>query len=96
MTVTALIVIGGYSGPRWTLIVAGAFTAGRARAAAATFLEANAEVPGDADDVEAHLVLTDGTRTWEADDLTAVTAAGATDPAWLQLRAAVNKALRGA
>ncbi|MFI1441802.1 hypothetical protein [Streptomyces fructofermentans] len=62
------------------------------RAAAIAFLEATAEIPDDGDDLETHLVLTDGTRTWEADDLAAVTAASATDPTWLQLQAAINKA----
>ncbi|MFF2951499.1 hypothetical protein ACFVVU_09180 [Kitasatospora sp. NPDC057965] len=62
------------------------------RAAAIAFLEATSEIPDDGDDLEAHLVLTDGTRTWEADDLATVTAAGATDPTWLQLQAAINKA----
>ncbi|MFF2748382.1 hypothetical protein ACFVVA_22940 [Kitasatospora sp. NPDC058048] len=62
------------------------------RAAAIAFLEATAEIPDDGDDLETHLVLTDGTRTWEADDLATVTAASATDPTWLQLQAAINKA----
>ncbi|MFF3918376.1 hypothetical protein ACFYZB_33745 [Streptomyces sp. NPDC001852] len=62
------------------------------RAAAIAFSEATAEIPDDGDDLETHLVLTDGTRTWEADDLATVTAAGATDPTWLQLQAAINKA----
>jgi hypothetical protein len=61
------------------------------RAAARAFLEASSEVPDDGD-LEMHLVLTDGTRTWEADDLATVTTAGATDPTWLQLQAAINKA----
>ncbi|MEU2783995.1 hypothetical protein [Streptomyces sp. NPDC007110] len=62
-----------------------------ASAAATGFLEATDEVPDDADDLEAYLVLTDGTRTWEADDLSAVTTASTTDPTWLQLQAAINK-----
>ncbi|MFE0438767.1 hypothetical protein ACFW2K_27830 [Streptomyces nigra] len=62
------------------------------RAAAVVFLEATAEVPDDGADLEAHLVLTDGTRTWEADDLATVNTAGVTDPTWLQLQAAINKA----
>ncbi|MFC5239592.1 hypothetical protein [Streptomyces atrovirens] len=62
------------------------------RAAAAAFLEATAEVPDDGDNLETHLVLTDGTRTWEADDLATTTAAGFTDPTWLQLQAAINAA----
>ena len=64
------------------------------RAAAVAFLEATAEVPKYGADLESHLVLTDGTRTWEADDLATVTTAGATDPTWLRLQAAINKANR--
>ncbi|MEU9136920.1 hypothetical protein AB0D33_13280 [Streptomyces sp. NPDC048404] len=62
------------------------------RAAAAAFLETTAEVPDDGDDLETHLVLTDGTRTWEADDLATTTVANSTDPTWLQLQAAINAA----
>lgn len=61
------------------------------RTAATVFLEATSEVPDDGD-LETHLVLTDGTRAWDADDLATVTTAGATDPTWLQLQAAVNEA----
>jgi hypothetical protein len=56
------------------------------------FLDATSEVPDDGDP-ETHLVLIDGTRTWQPGDLAAVTAATTTDPAWLQLRAAFNNAL---
>ena len=62
------------------------------RDAAMAFLEATAEIPDDGDDLETHLVLTDGVHTWEADDLATVTAASATDPTWLQLQAAINRA----
>ncbi|MFD3440272.1 hypothetical protein ACFWU3_22475 [Streptomyces sp. NPDC058685] len=62
------------------------------RAAATAFLETTAEVPEDGDDLETHLVLTDGTRTWEADDLATVTETSATDPTWLHIQAAINKA----
>ncbi|MGW0709996.1 hypothetical protein ACWD4G_29255 [Streptomyces sp. NPDC002643] len=62
-----------------------------ARAAVTAFLEATSEVPDDPDgDLESHLVLTDGTRTWESDDLATVTTAAGTDPTWLRLQAAVN------
>ncbi|MBM9506574.1 hypothetical protein ITX44_18835 [Streptomyces sp. KK5PA1] len=60
------------------------------QAALAAFLDATSEVPDDGD-LETHLVLTDGSRTWEADDLGKVTTATATDPTWLRLRAAVNE-----
>jgi len=62
------------------------------KAAACAFLESTDEVPADDEDLETHLLLTDGTRTWEAGDLAGVTAASATDPTWLQLQAAVNTA----
>jgi hypothetical protein len=55
------------------------------------FLDASPEVPADGD-LENLLVLTNGSRTWEPDALQTETAATSTDPTWLQLRAAVNKA----
>ncbi|MFB9370520.1 hypothetical protein [Kitasatospora albolonga] len=61
-----------------------------AGAAVAAFLAATSEVPAEGDP-EAGLVLTDGTRTWEDDDLSTVEEADPTDPSWLRLRAAVNK-----
>ncbi|MFD9392975.1 hypothetical protein ACFWBB_20370 [Streptomyces sp. NPDC060000] len=61
------------------------------RSAVTAFLDATSEVPDDGD-LEAHLVVTDGTRTWEADDLTAVTTATVTDPTWLRLQATINNA----
>ncbi|WP_409235666.1 hypothetical protein [Streptomyces sp. PA5.6] len=60
------------------------------RAAAVAFLQSTEDVPDDGADLETHLVLTDGTRTWKADDLATTTAADTTDPTWLQLLAAVN------
>lgn len=65
-----------------------------ARAAVTAFLDATSEVPEvpDGDHLEDHLVVTDGTRTWESDDLAAVDTAAAADPTWLRLRAAVNNA----
>ncbi|WP_225859237.1 hypothetical protein [Streptomyces albicerus] len=61
------------------------------RAAVTAFLDATSEVPDDGD-LETHLVVTDGARTWESDDLATVTTATATDPTWLQLQAAINNA----
>ncbi|MEV0181769.1 hypothetical protein AB0I54_21090 [Streptomyces sp. NPDC050625] len=58
---------------------------------AAAFLDATSEIPDDGD-LETHLVVTDGTRTWESGDLETVTSATATDPTWLQLQAAINNA----
>jgi hypothetical protein len=54
-------------------------------------LDATCEVPGDAE-LETHLVISDGTRTWQPDDLAAVITATAADPTWLQLQAAINNA----
>jgi hypothetical protein len=62
-----------------------------ARATVTAFLDATSEVPVDGD-LEKHLVVTDGRRTWDPDDLAAVTTATATDPSWLQLQAAINNA----
>jgi hypothetical protein len=56
------------------------------------FLNATTEVPDDGD-LEASLIVTDGTRTWEPDALEMVTTATASDPTWLRLRAAVNNVL---
>ena len=64
----------------------------RLRAMVTAFLDATSEVPDDGH-LETYLVVTDGTRTWEPDDLAAVTTATATDPAWLRHQAAVNNAL---
>ncbi|MBC9716919.1 hypothetical protein H9Y04_30740 [Streptomyces sp. TRM66268-LWL] len=60
------------------------------RAAVRSFLDSSSEVPGDGD-LEAHLLLTDGQRTWAEDDLETFTSAEPSDPMWLRLRAAVNK-----
>ncbi|MEU6533359.1 hypothetical protein ABZ869_29715 [Streptomyces sp. NPDC046928] len=62
------------------------------RTAARAFLEATAEVPADGADLETCLLLTDGDRTWESDDLARVTMADATDPTWLRLQADINRA----
>ncbi|MFF7211841.1 hypothetical protein ACFZAU_15125 [Streptomyces sp. NPDC008238] len=62
-----------------------------AASAVAEFLEATCDVP-DGGDLDEHLVLTDGDRTWNADDLAAVDTASAQDPTWLRLRAAINQA----
>lgn len=97
-TATGQLLVAGSGGELVLLSVLSGSTQTRttsrdvSRAAAMAFLEATAEVPEDCDDLETHLVLTDGIRTWEADDLAAVTSASATDPTWLQLRAAINEA----
>lgn len=61
----------------------------RAREAVAAFLDSTNELPDDAD-LDTDLLLTDGHRTWEADDLEAVTEADDSDPTWLRIQAAVN------
>lgn len=62
-----------------------------AASAVSEFLDATSEVP-DGGDLEEYLVLTDGDRAWNSDDLATVYTATAEDPTWLQLRAAINKA----
>lgn len=64
---------------------------GPLQATVTAFLDATFEIPDDGDP-ETHLVISDGTRSWEPDDLAAVSTASATDPAWLQLQAAINNA----
>jgi hypothetical protein len=59
------------------------------QALAAAFLEGTSDVPPDGN-LEAHLVLTDGQRTWGQEDLETVTTATSADPTWLQLQAAMN------
>ncbi|MFH8466187.1 hypothetical protein [Streptomyces sp. NPDC017991] len=60
-----------------------------ASSAVTAFLDATSEVPDDGDP-EPHLVVTDGARDWEPDDLETVVTAAETDPTWLRLRAAIN------
>ncbi|MFE3001767.1 hypothetical protein ACFXG4_43160 [Nocardia sp. NPDC059246] len=53
------------------------------------FLDATSEVPDDSD-LDEQLIRTDGTRTWEQDNLETVTSASTADQTWLQLRALGN------
>ncbi|RKE18101.1 WD40 repeat domain-containing protein [Streptomyces sp. TLI_171] len=80
------------------LVLLSAHPAPAATAAAgddvAAFLAATEDVPDDGD-LEDHLVITDGSGTWSQGDLATLTEAAATDPTWLQLRAAVNRVLAG-
>lgn len=59
------------------------------QATVAAFLAATSDIDDDGD-WEEQLVVTDGTRTWEPQDLATVTSATATDPTWLQIQAAMN------
>jgi hypothetical protein len=59
------------------------------QALVAAFLEGTSDVPLDGN-LEAHLVLTDGQRTWPQDDLEMVKTATPADPTWLQIQAAMN------
>ena len=57
------------------------------------FLNATSEIPQDAgleEHLEKHLEVTDGARSWNPEDLSAVTTAADTDPMWLRHRAAIN------
>jgi hypothetical protein len=60
------------------------------QALVASFVSSTTEAPDDGI-LEDHLVVTDGTRTWESDALGAVTSATGQDPTWLQHRAAINR-----
>ncbi|MEU6656742.1 hypothetical protein ABZ904_47440 [Streptomyces sp. NPDC046900] len=55
-------------------------------------MDATSDVP-EGGELETHLVVTDGVRDWEPDDLATVNTATATDPTWLRLTAAVNNLL---
>jgi hypothetical protein len=89
-TATGELVVAGDAGELLLLVVDGA--EGHASPAGVTaFLEATSDVPADGD-LESHLVLTDGSRSWKQDDLATVTTAEATDPTWLRIQAAMNVA----
>ncbi|MDQ2810377.1 MAG: hypothetical protein M3Z75_00465 [Actinomycetota bacterium] len=53
------------------------------------FLEGTNDAPPDGR-LEDLLVLTDGERTWDQDDLETVTSTTSADPSWLQIQAAMN------
>jgi WD40 repeat protein len=61
------------------------------QAQAAAFRASTSVVPDDRE-LWAHLVVTDGVRTWEPDDLATITTTTAADPAWLRMTAASNDA----
>lgn len=61
------------------------------QAAVAAFLDATSEVPNEGG-LWKHLVMTDGSQTWEPADLAAVTTATTTDPIWLRIQAVINNA----
>jgi len=54
------------------------------------FFDASSEVPDDVA-LNKYLIVTNGERTWKPEDLETVTTATETDPAWLRIRAAVNR-----
>jgi hypothetical protein len=62
------------------------------QALAEEFLNSTIEAPDDGR-LEDYLDVTDGTRTWGPGTLKAVTTATETDPTWLRLRVAINKAI---
>jgi hypothetical protein len=64
---------------------------GTARRLVAEFVASTSELPEDAD-LDRDLVRTDGTRTWDPEALSTVTAAEPTDPSWLQIQAIMNAA----
>jgi hypothetical protein len=58
------------------------------------FLESTSDAPDDFD-WEQQLLVTDGTDSWDPNDLERVTKAKPSDPTWLQLKAAINTARDG-
>lgn len=86
-----LVLVSVRSGPEDTRAADDGDVSTAAASAVSEFLDATSDVP-DGGDLEEHLVLTDGDRTWNPDDLATVQTATAQDPTWLQLRAAVNEA----
>jgi hypothetical protein len=63
--------------------------AGSAPDPVTAFLATTTAIADDAD-LEKDLVLTNGTKTWDPQELQAVTTAAPTDPSWLQLQAVMN------
>lgn len=59
------------------------------RALIAAFIESTADIP-DEGTPDNHLVVTDGSREWDQDDLAAVVEATPDDPTWLRLSASLN------
>src|SRR6266545_4790711 len=60
------------------------------QAGVSAYLAGTEDVPDDVSDLESYLIVTDGERTWEPEDLETVTDATSSDPSWLQLRAMYN------
>lgn len=88
-TATGELLVAGREGDLVLLSVPGGDPAKGSEALVTAFLDATSDVPEDCD-LEEHLVITDGDRAWEPDDLASVTTATGADPSWLQLRAAIN------
>ncbi|MDL2077206.1 hypothetical protein QNN03_12220 [Streptomyces sp. GXMU-J15] len=90
-TATGEFVVAGSGGELALLSVPVCRTAdpGTARTAVTAFLDSTHEIPEDGDPEE-HLLLTDGVRTWSADDLDTVDTADDNDPTWLRIQATVN------
>jgi hypothetical protein len=85
-----LVVAGG--GEMLLLSVGRAAPVGDTPAAVVTeFLGSTADLP-DGADLWTHLVMTDGSQTWEPSDRETATTAAPTDPSWLQIQAAMNAA----
>jgi hypothetical protein len=61
------------------------------RAGVMAYLAGTEDVPDDVGNLESYLIITDGDRTWEPEDLETVTDATTSDPPWLQLRAMYNR-----
>jgi WD40 repeat protein len=87
-TATGDLVVAG-AGGELVLLSVGSSSAehNTSRATVTSFLDGTSEVADDDD-----FVITDGSRTWQPDDLSEVSTASPTDPTWLQLQAAINTA----
>jgi hypothetical protein len=85
-----LVVVSVRSDPEESSPADDSDTSAAAASAVSAFLDATSEVP-DGDEWQEHLVLTDGDGVWNPGDLATVHTATGQDPAWLQLRAALNR-----
>nr|WP_260859538.1 WD40 repeat domain-containing protein [Streptomyces cupreus] len=90
-TATGELLVAGGEGDLVLLSVGSAEARPQNGDAVTAFLDSTSEVPEDGD-LEEHLVVTDGARAWEPDDLATVDTATEADPTWLQLQSAINNA----
>ncbi|ALG14987.1 hypothetical protein AOZ06_22990 [Kibdelosporangium phytohabitans] len=87
-TATGELIVAGGAGE---LVLVAGFPAAEPAAGStvAEFLADASDIP-DGGNLDEHLILTDGTRTWQPGDLDTASAAADTDPTWLRLKVAIN------